>query len=492
MADSLDADSLDADSLDRVLAAAAAAAHEVAAVPLKARAAWLRAIADDLEAAKDELIALAQTETHLPVARLTGEVGRTSFQLRLTADAVVEGSWLELTVDHADPDWPTGPRPDLRRWLRPVGPVLVVAASNFPFAFSVAGGDTASALGAGCPVILKAHPGHRELSTRTAALVGAALQRAGAPAGTFALIEGEADTQTALRDPRVKAASFTGSVRGGRALFDIASTRPDPIPFYGELGSVNPAFVLPSAIAERRTETLEGFVASFTMGVGQFCTKPGILFVPRTPDLIDELAALVGGVGGSQLLNERIGDGFAGRLDDMRGRWSLIQEGDGGPEGVTPTLFSTSLENATTALDALWEESFGPTAVVVEYDDPADLVGVARLLPGQLTATVHADEDDPTAQPLLSVLAGHAGRIVWNGWPTGVSVSWAMQHGGSWPATTASLHTSVGPTALRRFVQPVAYQNVPASLLPTLLQEQDASVWRRVDGALTAPAPVDG
>lgn len=486
--------------LDAVLEAAATVAGAVARTSPIERAGWLRAIAEDLEADRDALVALAQEETHLPQARLVGEVGRTTFQLRLTAEALEEGSWLEAVVDHADPAWPTGPRPDLRRMLRAVGPVLVIAASNFPFAFSVAGGDTATALGAGCPVVLKAHPGHPRLSRRTADMVAASLRRSGAPDGVFALIEGESETQQALRDPRIKAGSFTGSVKGGRALFDIASSRPDPIPFYGELGSVNPAFVLPSAIAARRTEVLEGFVSSFTLGVGQFCTKPGILFVPKTEGLLAELDQLVSAVDAAPMLNERIESGLQQRLEEMHQQYTVVSEvegvseveavseGEAGDTGVAPTLFATSSTEALEDLDALFEEAFGPAAVVVEYDDPHQLVEIAARLPGQLTATVQSEEDDAAAPALLDALADHAGRILWNGWPTGVSVTWAMQHGGSWPSTTASVHTSVGPTALRRFLQPVSFQNMPTALLPDPVRDDNPlGIWQRVDGELTRP-----
>ncbi len=474
--------------LESVLEAAAAAAPAMARTSPMERANWLRTIADDLEADRDALVALAQQETHLPQGRLVSELGRTTFQLRLTAEVLEEGSWLEAVVDHADPAWPTGPRPDLRRMLRAIGPVLIVAASNFPFAFSVAGGDTATALGAGCPVILKAHPGHPELSRRTATIVQAALRRAGAPDGAFALIEGEAETQQALKDPRVRAGAFTGSVRGGRVLFDIAASRPDPIPFYGELGSINPAFVLPSAIQQRRSEVLKGFVDSFTLGVGQFCTKPGVLFVPKAEGLLDELGELVSAVDASPMLNDRIESGLQQRLAEMRQQWNPVSDAEADESGVPPSLFATSSSAAIEDMDALFEEAFGPAAVVVEYDDPKELVEIASRLPGQLTATVQSEDGDAAAPALLDALSDHAGRIVWNGWPTGVSVTWAMQHGGSWPSTTASVHTSVGPTALRRFLQPVSFQNLPAALLPDAVRDENPlGIWQRVDGELTRP-----
>ena len=475
--------------LDSILDRATAAARGMAQSTLDERANWLTALADALDSEAELLIELAARETHLSVQRLTGELARTTFQLRLIAEAVLEGSWLEATIDHADPDWPMGARPDLRRMLRPLGPVLVVAASNFPFAFSVAGGDTATALGAGCPVVLKAHPGHPELSRRTARTVVDALAAAGAPEGAFALVEDEETARAALGDPRVKAGSFTGSVTGGRALFDLAAARPDPIPFYGELGSTNPAFVLPTALDRRRHEVLEGFVTSFTMGAGQFCTKPGVLFVPRRGGVREDLSNLVRATTAAPMLNEKIAAGLRTRLDTMRDDWEVLVDGTPSVDGATPTLFATTVANTIQQGEALFEEAFGPTAVLVEYDDPAELLAAAEQLPGQLTATVHADEDDQHAPALLNLLAGKAGRIVWNGWPTGVSVTWAMQHGGTWPATTASIHTSVGPTGLRRFLTPLALQDVPTALLPELLRDTPRSIWRRVDGQLTAPSP---
>ena len=475
-------------ALEDALAAATAASPIVADRTPRERAGWLRGLADDLDDAVEELVALAAAETHLPTGRLEGEISRTSFQLRLIAAAVVEGSWLEVTIDHADPDWPVGPRPDLRRYLRPLGPVLVVAASNFPFAFSVAGGDTATALGVGCPVLVKAHPGHLQLSRRTGEIVTDALRRRGAPEGTFAVIEGEEQVREAVSDPRIKAGAFTGSVRGGRALFDLACQRPDPIPFYAELGSVNPAFVLPSAVRHRRTEVLEGFVDSFTLGTGQFCTKPGVLFAPHTPGLLEELADLVAAVAAAPMLNERIADGYHHRLASMQGQWKVVHQGTSAMHGVTPSLFAATLDQVRARPDAVFEETFGPAAVVVEYDNPDQLIDLADRLPGQLTLTVHAETPDPVASALLAALTDRAGRIVWNGWPTGVSVTWAMHHGGQWPATTASIHTSVGPTGLRRFVSPVALQNMPAELLPAAVREENPwHTWRRVDGQLNDP-----
>ena len=476
------------EQLEHSLEAASSAAPTTADSTPQERSGWLHAIADDLDAATDELVDLAAAETHLPTGRLTGEVRRTTFQLRLLAGAVTEGSWLEACIDHADPNWPMGARPDLRRFLRALGPVLVVAASNFPFAFSVAGGDTAAALGVGCPVLVKAHPGHLALSRRTATIVTGALSRAGAPAGAFTLIEGEEVARAALTDPRVKAGAFTGSVNGGRALYDLACQRPDPIPFYGELGSVNPAFLLPSAVEQRRTQVLKGFVASFTNNAGQFCTKPGVLFAPHTTELLKELTALVAAVPAAPMLNERIASGFGHRLTQMREEWQIVHDGQSTPGGVTPTLFAATLDQARAQPDALFEEAFGSAAILVEYTDPAELVDLASLLPGQLTVTVFGEPEDTMGSPLLAEITKHAGRIVWNEWPTGVSVTWAMHHGGGWPATTASTHTSVGPSGMRRFVSPVALQNMPPDLLPAAVRDSNPwRIWQRINGQLTDP-----
>ncbi|PFG39570.1 NADP-dependent aldehyde dehydrogenase [Georgenia soli] len=477
--------------VDGLVRAAAAAAPAWAASTPADRAAALTAVADALDAARDELVPLAEAETHLPEARLTGELRRTTFQLRLFAEVVTEGAYLDARIDHADPEWPMGAaRPDLRRVNEPLGPVLVFAASNFPFAFSVAGGDTASALAAGCPVLLKAHPGHPVLSRRTGKIVVDALRAAGAPDGTFAVLHGVDAGTTALRHPLVKAAAFTGSQHAGRALFDIASSRPEPIPFYGELGSVNPTFVTPAAAAERAEEIASGFVASFTMGVGQFCTKPGILFVPSGSGLPERLAAAELPAG-SRMLNDRLRAGYVERLDELRGHPAvrvLAEGADPAGERPGPTVLGTTAEDFRSATAELAAECFGPAALVVEYDDVAELPGLAASLEGQLTATVQGTEDDDVAE-LVTTLAGRAGRVLWNQWPTGVSVTYAQQHGGPYPATTAPATTSVGTAAISRFLRPVAYQNLPQQLLPAALRDDNPlGIPRRVDGKVEGPA----
>ncbi|MGY0389417.1 aldehyde dehydrogenase (NADP(+)) [Nocardioides sp. WG-D5] len=475
-----------ADSVDALVAAAAEAAAPLAALPLERRAAQLEAVADALDAHADELVPLAHEETNLPLPRLTGEVARTTGQLRRFAAVVRDGAFLEAVVDHAVPD-ATPPQPDLRRMLVPLGPTLVFSASNFPFAFSVAGGDTASALAAACPVVVKAHPGHPRLSVRTAELVQDALAAAGAPSGTFALVHGlEAGVQ-ALEHPLLRAAAFTGSTSAGRMLFDIAAARPEPIPFYGELGSTNPVFVTRDALAARGAELVEQYVASFTLGAGQFCTKPGLLLLPAGHGLDEALAAATGAVEGSAMLNESLHTGFV----DRRRRLSVnsdrvLHAGADGPAPTSgPTLLAASLAQVR-AERTLMDECFGPVSLVVEYEDENELVDFAAELDGQLTATVQAEEHEAARlAPLLAVLADRAGRVLWNGWPTGVAVSWAMHHGGPYPATTSALHTAVGASAVRRFQRPVCFQDLPEVALPEALREDNPlQLPRRVDGRL--------
>ena len=461
------------EQVDEVVAAAAAAARPWAALERSVRSQALRAVADALDAAADELVPLGIRETHLGEPRLRGELRRTTFQLRLFADLVDDGGYLGIRIDHADPDWPMGaPRPDLRRVLEPLGPVLVFAAGNFPFAFSVAGGDTASALAAGCPVVVKAHPGHPDLSAATAGHVERALTAAGAPAGVFALIFGNDAGVAALQAPEITAASFTGSIAGGRALFDIANARPVPVPFYGELGSVNPVFVTEAAAATRPDTIVREFVASFTMGAGQFCTKPGVLLVPRDSEIVGRLAETEL-PGPAPLLSTKIQDGYAATLRELEDQpaVSVLRSG----EGLAPTVLTTTATDLLADLregrDKLFRECFGPTALVVTYEHEDELLAVAEAIDGQLTASIIGKDDDRIVAPLRDALARRAGRVLWNGWPTGVSVSYAQQHGGPYPATTAPTTTSVGTAAVSRFLRPVAYQGFPAHLLPPALRD---------------------
>lgn len=476
------------DELQGYLAAAEAAAGQWALTPPAARAAVLDRVADALDAAADELVPVAMAETNLPEARLRGELKRTSFQMRLFGEVLREGSYLDARIDHADPQWPMGaPRPDLRRSYRPIGPVVVFAASNFPFAFSVAGGDTASALAAGNPVILKAHSGHLQLSLDTGAVLTRALQEAGAPAGLFHVVFGTESGRIVLQDPRIKAAGFTGSIPGGRALMELAVSRPEPIPFYGELGSNNPVFVTAAAAAKRGVQIAEEFIASFTMGAGQFCTKPGTLFVPRGSGMVEALrnGALPEG---SKMLNDRIREGYVQVLEGLSSNPAVqvLSQGEGPlANPPAPTLLLTEIDSLLAAPHELQTECFGPTAMVVEYSDEAQLVEAAATFEGQLTATLQAEETCQVA-PLVEILAQKAGRVLWNQWPTGVSVTYAQQHGGPYPATTAPGSTSVGTAAIERFQRPVAYQNFPQHLLPVELRDANPhELPRMVNGEST-------
>jgi NADP-dependent aldehyde dehydrogenase len=469
--------------LEQTLAAATAAAGPLAQSEPATRAEWIRAVADALDAAADELVPIAMRETSLPEARLRGEVGRSSGQLRMFADVLAEGSLLEVIIDTADPRAKPVPRPDLRRVLVPLGPVLVFAASNFPFAFSVCGGDTASALAAGCPVVVKAHPGHPELSVRTAEVMMAALRAAGAPGGSLGLVQGLDVGVTALKDPRITAAGFTGSVPAGKALHEIAVTRPEPIPFYGELGSLNPVFVTQAAIDARGNDIATGYVGSFTLGVGQFCTKPGLLFLPAGHGLRDQLVEATGGVAEGKMLNDRIAEGFSSGLDRLRKVDGIRVWASGGA-----TLLQTTVSELLERREEILEECFGPVSIVVEYSSTEELAAAAEAFEGNLTATLHAEEspDAELAGRLLPLLTARAGRVLWNGWPTGVAVSWAQHHGGPFPATVGSIHTSVGVTAARRFQRPVAYQDTPDTVLPAVLKDANpAGISRRINGSVT-------
>jgi NADP-dependent aldehyde dehydrogenase len=478
--------------VDGLVAVSAVAAGVWAATSLTERRRALDAIADTLDAHADELIPLAMAESHLGEGRLRGELKRTTFQLRLFGEVLTEGSFLDARIDHEDAGWGMGPRPDLRRVLEPVGPVVVFAASNFPFAFSVAGGDTASALAAGCSVILKAHFGHPELSIMTGDLIVQALTAAGAPEGLFALVIGEDAGRQALTDPRVQAGSFTGSITGGRALLDLANARPEPIPFFGEMGSVNPVFVTRAADALRPEAIARGLIDSFTLGAGQFCTKPGVVFVPEKSSVVSNLGDL-GLPAAAPLLNDRIQHGYAAVLTKLSGHAQvdvLLEGGETFGAPPTPTVLTTTLDAVLSDPDVLLTECFGPTVLMVTYRDDTDLLTAARTIDGQLTATIVGQDSDPIVPELVRLLARKAGRLLWNQWPTGVSVTYAQQHGGPYPATTAAGTTSVGTGAISRFLRPVAYQGFPAALLPVALDEQNSlGIPRRVDGTLITGGP---
>lgn len=472
-------------SLDAVTDAARRAFTVTVASTAAERAAWLTAVADALDAAGPELIAIADEESHLGTPRLTGELARTTSQLRLFADAVIEGSYLEATIDHPNADT-IPPRPDLRRMLRPLGPVAVFSASNFPFAFSVAGGDTASALAAGCPVIVKGHSAHPRLSRRTTEVVAGALAAAGAPDGVFALVEGRETGVALVQHPAIRAVGFTGSLHGGRALFDLASGRPDPIPFYGELSAVNPVLITSAALDARADELAAGLAASFTLGAGQFCTNPGVVFVPAASGFAERVGAAVGATAPVPMLTDGIAAAFAEGVGGLAAHDGVtVAAGASAQQPGTGSAVVLATTTAAVLADpaVLLTECFGPSTLVVEYDDLDDALDAIRAVGGSLTATVHAEAGEELGG-IVDVLTEVAGRVLFAGWPTGVAVSWAQQHGGPWPSTT-SIHTSVGVTALRRFLRPVAYQDAPEPALPAELREANPlGIPRRVDGVL--------
>jgi 2,5-dioxopentanoate dehydrogenase len=482
--------------INRACEAAGDAFHEYRQRNGEERAAFLERIADEILALGDELIQRAKAETGLGEERLTGERGRTMNQLRLFAAAIREGSWLEATIDRAEPSRQPLPKPDLRRMLIPLGPVAVFGASNFPFAYSVAGGDTASALAAGCPVVVKAHPAHPGTSEMVARAILKAAEATGMPDGVFSLVHGlNYEVSIALvRHPQIKAVGFTGSLRGGRALFDAAAARPEPIPVYAEMGSVNPVFVLPGALKERGEAFAEGLKNSVTLGAGQFCTCPGLVVGLESESMgrfVSRVGELFSTVPPATMLHPGIAKNYEAGVEKFRAVAGVsatraAAAPDANKTQSQATVFTT---DAATFLKSqeLSEEVFGPSTLVVNCGTRAELEEVARNLSGHLTATIHAtDADLEEFKPLIAILENKAGRLIFNGFPTGVEVAAAMTHGGPYPATTDARSTSVGYYALKRFARPVSYQNFPQAALPAELQDANPrGVWRLVDNELT-------
>ncbi|QPM92400.1 aldehyde dehydrogenase (NADP(+)) [Pseudooceanicola algae] len=460
--------------VEQACAAAAAAAEGFAATSREDRARLLEAIADQIDARGDAITAVGSAETGLPAGRLQGERGRTTGQLRLFASHIRDGAYLDRRYDEALPDRAPLPRPDLRMMQRPIGPVAVFGASNFPLAFSVAGGDTAAALAAGCPVVVKGHSAHPGTGEIVGDAVAAAIASLDMDPGLFSLVQGgRRDVGQALvTDPRIKAVGFTGSLGGGRALFDLCASRPEPIPFFGELGSVNPMFVLPHAAAARAAEIGTNWAGSLTMGAGQFCTNPGIAVVIDGPEADAFVAAALEGlkkVDAQTMLTDGMASAFqdgARRVADASGV-STCLSGTTADRKAEPHLYEVAAQDWL-ADEALAEEVFGPLGLVIRVADAAQMEEVARSFVGQLTATLQLDDDDiALAKTLLPVLEKMAGRVLANGFPTGVEVSDTMVHGGPYPASTNFGATSVGTLSIRRFLRPVCYQNLPAALLPT-------------------------
>ncbi|MCX5180032.1 aldehyde dehydrogenase (NADP(+)) [Streptomyces virginiae] len=448
------------------------------------RAAFLRAAAALLDESAAHVIEAADAETALGPGRLTGELARTTGQLRAFADAVDAGAYLDIRIDRADPTL-SPPRPELRRYKIPLGVVAVYAASNFPLAFSVPGGDTASALAAGCPVVVKAHPDHPATSELCASLLRRAAALTGLPAEVVSVVHGFDSGLELIRHPLVAAAGFTGSIRGGRALFDAAAARPVPIPFHGELGSLNPVVVTPAAAAERAEEIGAGLAGSVTLGVGQFCVKPGLVLVPEGVDgdrVTGELTKALGETEPGVLLDHRMRENFVSGVREraaLPGVDAPVTPGSGGEHTVGAGYLTVPagqlLEGGV--YDVLLEECFGPVTVVVRYADQDEASAVLGLLGGNLSATLQLSAAETAGAPgpateLIGQVTGLAGRIVVNGWPTGVAVAPAQHHGGPYPAAT-SHSTSVGGTAIERWLRPVAYQSVPDALLPAELRESN-------------------
>lgn len=461
------------DLVDPACRAAEAAFDAYSAKSREERAVFLDAVAEEIEARAEAITLIGTQETGLPEGRLNGERGRTTGQLRLFADHIRKGMHLDLRVDAAQPDRQPAPRPEIRLVQRPIGPVAVFGASNFPLAFSTAGGDTAAALAAGCPVVVKGHSAHPGTGEIVAQAVAAAIARTGMPAGVFSLIQGgRRDVGTAVvTHPAIKAVGFTGSLAGGRALFDLCAQRPEPIPFFGELGSVNPMFLLSQAMAARADQLGSGWAVSLTMGAGQFCTNPGVAIVIDGADadrFRDAAKAALQKVGGQTMLT----DGIASAYRDGVERFKIsnavepVLSNDSAGRTALPTLFETT-GAAWLADHSLGEEVFGPLGLIVRVGSAAEMKELAASFHGQLTATIHMDDGDlQVAQELLTVLERKAGRVLVNGFPTGVEVVDSMVHGGPYPASTNFGATSVGTLSIRRFLRPVAYQNFPAALLP--------------------------
>jgi acyl-CoA reductase-like NAD-dependent aldehyde dehydrogenase len=482
------------DELDAVVAAAKAAAVNPSLADGGARAAALRGAAAGLRGRRDQIVALAESETGLPAVRLTGELERTCVQLQMLADVALAGDYLEAIIDPADADAAPVPRPDVRRMLFPVGPVAVFGASNFPLAFSTAGGDTASALAAGCPVVVKGHPAHPQTGALVAGELARSIAEAGLPVGTFAhvLSSGHELGRQLVADDRIEAVAFTGSLRGGRAITECAAARPRPIPVYAEMGSLNPVIVTDAALASRGDQIAEGLAASVATFGGQLCTKPGVVLFPAGApgdEFCQRVAQRLAGSAPQVLLTNSIADAFASGLAELDAapgvtRVTTPRRVDGTGFTVTPVAYLAGTDALSSP--ALREEHFGPAVILISYISEDELALALPRLGGQLTISLHCESSESSR--LASLVAGcvtQAGRIIFNGYPTGVSVCWAMMHGGPYPASSNAATTSVGMTAVQRFLRPVAFQNAPAELLPPALRDGNPlQLMRRVNGVL--------
>jgi len=486
-----------ADELDAVIAAATQAAGDPRLAEAGRRAAMLRAAAARLRARRAEIVELAGGETGLPAARLDGELERTAVQLEMLGDVVAAGDHLEVIIDPADAGAAPVPRPDVRRMLFPIGPVAVFGASNFPLAFSTAGGDTASALAAGCPVVVKGHPAHPRTGTLVAQLLTEAAAEAGLPEGTFGhvLESGFALAERLVRDDRIEAVAFTGSFRGGRAIAEHAANRARPIPVYAEMGSLNPLIVTEAALRARAAHIADGLAASVSTFGGQLCTKPGIALFPAGAEgdaFCELMGDRLGAAAPQVLLTKAIADGFAAGLAAVDAAPGVTRVGQRTGNGDGSEIFAAAAPTAYRAdaaalsAAALRDEHFGPAIILVAYSDASELLEALGSLGGQLAISIHSEPADADwVRSILPACVAQAGRIVFDGFSTGVSVCWAMMHGGPYPASSDAAATSVGMTAIQRFLRPVAFQNAPDALLPAALRDDNPlGVRRRVDGVL--------
>jgi 2,5-dioxopentanoate dehydrogenase len=472
-----------ASEIDRAVSAAAEAFQQTRHYPAGQLADFLDTAAAEIEKLRDELIETADYETALGSTRLTGELTRTTSQLKAFANLLREGSYVEAIIDTALPDRQPLPRPDIRRMLIPIGPVAVFSASNFPFAFATAGGDTASAFAAGCPVIVKGHPGHPATTELFTAALNNAVNISGFPAGFFSMVQGDGVEvgQTLVKHPLLEAVGFTGSLRGGRAIYDTAAQRPRPIPIYAEMGSINPVVIMPGSVEARGDALVDALVASATLGAGQYCTNPGLVLMLDSPDtdkFIQRYSEAMTAREPQVMLNAAIESGLARTVEQTvrSGGVDLLAGGEtvtGGGFCYAHTVMKAD-SAAFRSNPHLHHEHFGPVTLFVTCASPDDMRRTLEAIEGQLTGTIHGENDEiEDARPLLQALTERVGRLIWNGVPTGVEVSHAQQHGGPYPATTAPWSTSVGMTAIKRFMRPVAYQNIPPALLPDALKNEN-------------------
>lgn len=483
-----------ASEIDAAVALASKAFQEFRFVSGQRKAAFLNAIADEIMALDDELVQTYCSETGLPEGRAKGERGRTVFQLRSFADLVVEGSWVEASVDHGIPDREPAPKPDLRKMNIPLGPVVVFGASNFPLAYSTAGGDTAAGLAAGCPVIVKSHPMHAGTGELVASAIQKAAQKTGMPDGVFSNLNSsgiEVGVQL-VKHPEVKAVGFTGSIRGGRALLDLAAQRPEPIPVFAEMGSINPVVLLPNAIVQRGYELAKTYAGSITLGTGQFCTNPGLLLGIKSEDLsnfINQLGDEISKLQPSVMLHPNIHEAYESNTNNaiQQEAVQVVSSYEDEVKTNHARQMVVTVEGETFLSNPkLHQEVFGPFSMVVQCENSTQLKEIIASLEGQLTGTIIAgDSELEKYSEVVNALQNRVGRIIFNGVPTGVEVCPSMVHGGPYPASTDSRFTAVGIHSIKRWVRPFSYQNWPNELLPDELKDENPlQIQRTINGKL--------